>query len=123
MSLDSTRTTVGLTKESHETLKRLKEDGVFNEMIDAYRCAIALAIASGQISPDTIKCETVFNVGSFDPDGLFRDAIAALYPNAAGNPYATAERLAEWGIIELGRKHAARDLRFTDMLKPAQAPK
>ena len=41
---DSTKTTIYLTKAGHERLRRLKEDGHFGEMLDAYRFAFALAM-------------------------------------------------------------------------------
>lgn len=56
--------TVGLTGETHRMLQQLKEDGVFNEMKDAYRLGIALAISNGIIAPEGIKTGTVLNVGS-----------------------------------------------------------
>jgi hypothetical protein len=61
-------TTVGLTNESHEILKQLKKDGIFKEMVDGYRFGIALAIAYGNIAPEDIKTNTIFNIGTLDPD-------------------------------------------------------
>lgn len=58
----------------------------------------------------------MFNVGSLDPDGLLRELITELYPEQAGRPYAFAERLAEYGVGEMGRLHEAGQLRFRELL-------
>lgn len=107
--------TVGLTEETHAMLQRLKEDNVFNEMVDAYRLGIALAIARRQIAPEGLKIKTFVNAGSLDPDLNFRNIIIELYPEFASRPYAAAERLAEWGVAELGRRHEAGRLRFAEI--------
>lgn len=111
--------TVGLTESTHAVLRRLKEEGVFNEMRDAYRFGIALAIAKGQIAPEDIKVGTILNVGSLDPDGLIQDIVIELYSDAESRPYRYVERLAEWGVAELGRLYENYALRFTDLLENA----
>ena len=40
-------TVTGVSEKTHAKLKRLKEDGHFREMADAYRFAIGLALAQG----------------------------------------------------------------------------
>ena len=108
--------TVGLTDETHRMLQQLKKDGVFNEMRDGYRLGIALAIANGFIASEDIRTGTVLNAGSLDPDNTIRDVITEMYPDAAGRPYAYAERLAEAGVAEMGRLHRAGEVRFGDLL-------
>ena len=54
--------TVGLTAEGHENLQRLKDEGVFGDMLDAYRFAVGLALRRGLIAPQSIKTSTIFNV-------------------------------------------------------------
>ena len=61
-------TTVGLSAQGHDGLKRLKEHEYFNEMADAYRFAIALGIAHDLRSPGAGPRTTIFNVGTLDPD-------------------------------------------------------
>lgn len=107
--------TVGLTEQTHRMLQQLKKDGVFAEMRDGYLLGIALAISDGIIAPEDIKTGTVFNVGSLDPDNTLRDVITELYPEAAGRPYAYAERLAEAGVAEIGRLHRAGEVRFGEL--------
>jgi len=113
-------TTVGLTNESHDTLKQLKRDGIFKEMADGYRFGIALAIAYGNIAPEDIKTNTIFNVGSIDPDDKLKKIIIEFFPEATEKPYAYAERLAEWGISEMGKLKKSGELKFTDIFDKVQ---
>ena len=111
--------TVGLTEDTHLMLQKLKEDNVFDEMMDAYRLGIGLAIARGEIAPEGLKTKTFVNAGSLDPDGSIRNMIIELYPQSASKPYSVAERLAEWGVTELGRRHETGHLRFTEVFETA----
>lgn len=113
-------TTVGLTHESHEILKDLKNNGFFKEMIDGYRFGISLAIAYGNIAPEEIKASTIFNIGSLDPDDKLKKIIIELFPEAAGKPYAFAERLAEWGVSEMGKMAKNGELKFSDIFDKVQ---
>lgn len=107
--------TIGLTKNTHKILQDLKEDGVFREMVHGYRFGIALAIARGKIMPDDIKInKTIFNKGTLDKDDSIKNIIVELYPESEDRPYRHAERLAEWGVREMGQLHLANELRFGD---------
>ena len=118
MTLTNDVNTVGLTAASHEKLKRLKEENVFAEMIDAYRFAIGLAIRNKVVAPEGLSCTTIYNVGSLDADGLIRDVVRGLYPDTS-TPYRLAERLAEAGIEILSDLRASGRLRFAELI---QAP-
>jgi len=107
--------TVGLTAESHSNLQRLKDEGVFAEMLDAYRFCIALAIKRGLLAPEDIKTSTIFNVGSLDRDGIIRDLVSSLFTEAESRPYVFTERLAEAGIRELMQLYNSGQLRFADL--------
>lgn len=110
------RITVGLTKETHELLQKLQAEGIFDEMRDGYRLGIALAIARGGIAAEDQAMRTFVNVGTLDPDGAIRDMITELYPEAAGKPYAIAERLAEYGVSQLGPLYESGQLQFGQLL-------
>ena len=116
--------TVGLTKMAHDKLKRLKNDGHFGELQDAYRFAISLAIAQG-IEPSSVSSEgsrtTIFNVGTLDPDQSIRIAIKAIYPEdcKTESSYKIAERLAEWGVNELATKAERGEIDFVKLLEQA----
>ncbi len=107
--------TVGLTQKSHADLQRLKDAGVFVDMLDGYRFAIGLAIRRGLEAPEAIKTSTIFNVGSLDRDSLIRDTVTTLFPEVANRPYAFAERLAEAGVRELVSLYDSGQLKFTDL--------
>ena len=101
MSL-SEPTMIGVAETTHGKLQRLKEDGHFREMADAYRFGIGLALAQG-IVPKEISSRTVFSVATIDPQQELRTAIQAVFGDQLeGIPvYKMAERLADWGINEL----------------------
>ena len=113
--MNSDTVTVGLTQEGHSKLQSLKEAGVFSEMLDGYRFAIALAIRRGLIAPDSIKTSTIFNVGSLDRDGLIRDMVCTLFSDAGTRPYIYTERLTEAGVNELTALYQSGQLRFSDL--------
>lgn len=97
-------TTIGLSDQAHAMLKCLAEDkqnGNFAEMADAYRFAIALALAHG-VKPDEVSGQrTIFNVGTLDPDKQIYTVIKFLMNTADIPIYRWAERLAEWGVREM----------------------
>lgn len=63
------------------------DDAPFKDMMDAFRFAVSLAIAScGEEVPE---CEnqpgtTLYNLGSFDSNQMFREAIKVIAPIAYG---------------------------------------
>lgn len=110
-------TSVGLSEKAAERLRHLKDDGFFREMMDGYRFAIALAIGQGVI-PDEIAPPktTIFNIGSLDPDGELQTMIKALFDTGEEPVYRCAERLAEWGVNELGRRADSGRIDFARLL-------
>jgi hypothetical protein len=93
---------IGVSDATHAKLTRLKEDGHFREMADAYRFAIGLALAQG-IDPPEISSRTVFSVATIDSDQSLRNAIQTIMGSRLKDipVYRMAERLADWGIQEL----------------------
>ncbi len=112
-------TTVGLTHHGHERLKQLKAAGYFADMTDAYRFAIALGLAHGSMS-DPATRETIFNVGTLDPDRSIHHAISALMPHQTEAIYKLAERLAEWGVDEMFQQMERGELSLSRLLKEAE---
>lgn len=94
MSQDD-RTTIGLTPENKGVIEQIMSD--FNEQADAARFAMSVAIERGIEPGKTTNTETVWNVGSFDPDGELRDLIVALHPSVTA-PYAVLEHLVNQGL-------------------------
>ena len=56
-------TMIGVAEATHPKLQRLKDDGHFREMADAYRFAIGLALAQG-IDPPEISARTLYASGT-----------------------------------------------------------
>jgi hypothetical protein len=112
---------VGIDSSVHGDLKRLKEDGHFSEMVDAYRFAIAMALAHGGQTADIVDRQNLFNVGSLDSDRTLYSAIAVLRIDYDEPVYRTAERLATWGVTELQRRREAGTLSFAEILQEAEA--
>lgn len=113
-------TTVGLSSDGHDRLRRLKEDGHFAEMTDAYRFAIALALAHGASPVSAASKGTIFNVGTLDPDKQIYNAIKSLYNAGDEAIYSIGERLAEWGVAELYRMAETGQLSFTRILQEVE---
>jgi Arc/MetJ-type ribon-helix-helix transcriptional regulator len=111
-------TTVGLSKEGHEKLQRLKEDGYFGEMADAYRFAVALALANGiETGPSAnVQRATIFNVGTLDPDRALSCAVQALMQISDEPVYKVVERLADWGVDEMWSQREAGTLSISSLL-------
>jgi hypothetical protein len=114
-------TTIGLTKEGHDKLQRLKEDGYFAEMADAYRFAIALALAHGITGGSTASRGTIFNVGTLDPDRSLYFAVKTLVEPRDEPVYKVAEKLAEWGVEELYRTAQSGHLSFAKLLEESES--
>jgi Arc/MetJ-type ribon-helix-helix transcriptional regulator len=112
---------VGLSKDGHEKLLRLKEDGHFADMADAYRFAIALAIAHGAMPEDKQyrNGPTIFNTGSLDPDRSLYTVIKALFQPLNEPVYRLAERLAEWGVNELYRLSEKGSIPVSELIEEA----
>jgi len=120
MSSELEPTTIGLSDSAHIKLQRLKEDGYFGDMIDAYRFAIALALSRGEIAEKGTR-KTIFNVGTLDPDKSLYHAISALREDEDEPVYRTAERLAEWGVEEMYRLAEEDDLSLGDLLAETES--
>ena len=112
--------TIGLSESTHALLTKLKEDGYFSEMQDGYRFGISLAL-SKDIIPEEISGNkrTTFNIGTLDPDKTIYKAIKLLLDTQDVPVYRWAERLAEWGILELAKKAESGDIDFGEIIHQA----
>jgi hypothetical protein len=113
-------TMIGLSERTHPLLKRLKEDGHFAEMADAYRFGIALALAHGVEPEEPSPRITIFSVATIDPDREIAVAIKALTNPQGVSIYKQVERYAEWGVKELAKRAEDGDIDFASILKEAE---
>jgi hypothetical protein len=113
-------TTVGLSAKGHAILVRLREDDFFAEMQDAYRFAIALGIAHESTLDAKGSRQTIFNVGTLDPDQSIKNALKALHPDPGCAYYSLAERYAEWGVAEMGAQMDSGKLSLASFLTEAE---
>ena len=113
--------TIGLSPTAHEKLKNLAGHGYFNEMMDGYRFAIALALSRGaQPEKASSKRNTFVNIGSLDPERRLYEAVKALREDDSEPVWKTAESLAEWGVEELTRLAEDGEIRFGELFSKGE---
>lgn len=112
---------LGLSEKVDAKLKRLQEEKHFSDMRDAYRVAIALAIAHG-VTPPEIKQPKIgrYNISQIDEDGAIRDSIDMLIDTGGVPVYRWMERLAEWGVEELSRESENGPIDYSKLLNYAK---
>lgn len=101
------RKTLSASDSANTAIEALTSSGWFADGIEAYRVAIAYALAKGlepSDVPERVNATTKYNVGSVDPEGRVRNLIGLLRPEDAERPYATAEWLAEAGLARIVRE-------------------
>lgn len=113
-------TMIGLSERTHPLLKRLKEDGHFAEMADAYRFGLALALACGEEPDELSPRTTIFGVATIDPDKEIYTAVKALKNPQGVSIYKQVERYADWGVRELSKRAENGDIDFAALLKEAE---
>jgi hypothetical protein len=95
----------GLTSVAREQLDEIFEAGGFDDKQDAYRLAVAVALAEDLEPADAAASRTTYvNIGGLDPDGSLRSAVLAIRDDHDGRPVAFIERLAETGVARI-QKH------------------
>lgn len=94
-------TMIGVSERAHSILTQLKDDGHVGEMADGFRLGIALALSLGIDPPEVANKRTTYSVATIDPQQQVATAIRALVQLGDGSVYRMAERLADWGILEL----------------------
>jgi len=77
--------------------------GAFSDMMDAAKLAMAIAIRSERTAGEVSGAETVWNIGTFDPDGEVRRLVTGLMPEVDA-PYRAIEALIHVGLETLNRE-------------------
>lgn len=108
---------LGLSVQASADLEYIKENLSLLQRLDAYRLAVAAAIAR-KLEPtdENLSRTTAYNAtGTLDVDGAIRAAVLAIRTDHDGRPYALVERLAEAGLREI-REHLDNGLPIRDYL-------
>lgn len=77
---------------------------MFADGQDAYRVAVAVALARGLNETDLSPVhdrKTKYGIGTLDDGGALRDLICILRPDLSSRPYASSEWLAEIGLYTI----------------------
>lgn len=98
--------TIGLAPHTREVMNQLMQARVFRDQMDAAKFAMALAINANIGAEPVEGTGTVWNVGSFDPDGALKTVISALFPDAEIPPYRHIEILFNKGLEIIGNHMA-----------------
>jgi hypothetical protein len=114
--------TIATSDTGQSVLTQLTEAKVFKEEMDAYRFAIGLGLVLNKRTSLSNR-KTKFNIGSFDKDRTVASLIAALMPEAAGDPYRAAEELAETGFAKMLPTVSRGEFRFSDWFDMAKTKK
>jgi len=113
---------IGLTKKGQEDLAKVMESGWFAEEQDAYRLAIAVALAADVAASqaELSGVGTKYNFGGgVDIDGKVRALIGIFAPDQVNVPGRYAERLAHAGLAILASKLGDDDALLADALSEA----
>lgn len=115
-------TTIGLSEKAHGLVSQMKEDKHVAELADGYRLGIAIAISRGMLDPPEAGTprKTVFSTATIDPDGDISIAIRSFVDLEGGSVYKMAERLADWGILELAKQFDGGAIDVTALISQAQ---
>jgi hypothetical protein len=111
-------TSIGLSEKAHSILSQMKEDEYILELTDGYKLAIGLALAN-DIKPNEVPApkRTILAVSGLDPDQEIATAIRSLVNLEGGSVYRYAERLAEWGVMEMASRFKGGFLDIASMIK------
>lgn len=95
--MNTDKKTIGLTPGNRTVIEELVQQKFFKDQIDAAKFAMALAIQSGMQPGSAEGAETIWNVGSFDPDGQLKNLIPSLFPGTDA-PYRALEHFVNAGL-------------------------
>lgn len=108
--------TIGLTSDNRKIMNELWEKDVFNDQMDLAKFAMSVAINQGVIPNNSSEgTETIWNVGSFDPEGEIKSVIKALYPDTV-TPYRAMEYLFNQGFHIISEKMNENNFEISDLL-------
>jgi hypothetical protein len=115
------KTQLGLTEDARDRADEIVESVGFRDRQDAYRLAVAIALAENlEPAAEGLSRTTYVNIGGLDPNNELRAATLHLRDDHGDRPGALIELLAEAGIDFIyDHVHAGRPIR--ELLQKYQA--
>lgn len=112
---------LGLSVQASDDLGYIKDNLDLPRGLDAYRLAVAAAIARDLAPTDeNVSRTTAYNAtGTLDIDGAIRATVLAIRTDHNHRPYALVERLAEAGLRDI-REHLENGLPIRNYLATIQ---
>jgi hypothetical protein len=95
--------TIGLTTENRSVMERIMDKGFFRDQKDAAMFAMAYAIGHGVPPGNSEGANTIWNVGSVDPDGEIRVLMGNLFRDTL-TPYRLLEFFVNAGLTQMGAR-------------------
>jgi len=115
------KVTIGLTESGSAVMERLMETPYFNDQLHAAKFAMALAIREHEQPRAIAKTKTVWNFGSFDPDGRLKQLVPLLVPGCE-EPYRAIESLIDIGLTRLGELMSLGPLDISGLIRADDVP-
>ncbi|SRR6266508_1904219 len=96
------RSQIRLSEQGVADREYIKEALGLGDLQDAYRLAVAVALAKNlPPASEDLRRTTAYGAGVLDASGALRASVLALRSDHGGRPYALIERLAEAGLRDL----------------------
>lgn len=112
--------TIGLTSRGEEVMQEIMSLNYFKDMIDAAKFAMSLAINLNSQPRQLEGASTIWNIGSFDPEGELRQLIPVFYPDCT-NPYRAVEYLINVGLTNIHEKIESSTLNIAEIAEQSIA--
>lgn len=119
MSTTADKAQLALTGQARDQLAVIKEEAGFDDLQDAYRLAVSIALAEN-LSPSDAGAsrQTYVNIGGLDPENQLRNAVLAIRDDHDSRPVAFIERLAEAGIAHIHEHIVGKGRSIRELLGP-----
>lgn len=102
---------IGLTPQANEEIARIADEYFGGNQQDAYRFAISYAVGAG-LDPNDAPSggyTTKYHAEAVESGTSLRDMFQILNIGDQSRPFATAEKLAELGVVEMARRLAGNE--------------
>ncbi len=109
---------IGVSTSGQKVLDEMHDGGLVSEQMDAYRLAIATAIAFGRSPRGTEgSWKTKYAVSGIDPQQDLKVIVAEIYPNFATTPYRAIQDLADQGLDIIGAQMEGGTIFFGELVE------